>query len=89
MSNQRAIRRKPSRAVRPSATRGQPPPSPANLEAYTKKIADNIVANIDPNVGFVLITALKDHTTCDHTVIHTFSTPEMAIHLLEGAVDHV
>lgn len=51
-------------------------------------IADNIVANIDPNVGFVLITALKDHATCDHTVIHTFSS-DMALHLLEDAVDHV
>jgi hypothetical protein len=91
MTNQRSIRRKPSKAPRPSPTNGrasQPAVNPRNLEAYTRHIADNIVANIDPNVGFVLITAMKDHATCEHTVIHNF-TSEMAVHLLESAVDHV
>jgi hypothetical protein len=84
-------RRKFSRSSRPAlSTAATPRPVSAHfdLEQYTRMIADNIVANIDPAVGFVLITSRKDHATCDHTVIHTF-TQELAQHLLEDAMDHL
>lgn len=89
MTYQRSLRRKQSKATNNNPTNGQTPISPINLEAYTRHMAQNIIANIDPNVGFVLITSMKDHSSCDHTVIHTFGTREMAVHLLEAAVDHV